>query len=210
MLLNSKLCLHVCIVKFPDLLSLFLVQRFILENKTHYAEIILVKYLFILVIFQSFKFIMNKIKTRPRDDSATDSQDDSDFDNRTPNSKLGRSSGPALKKIKIKGYDTTDALPNTLSFTLLDILGIVISICTYFADVSFDIAVALMHYWDGVNTWFFTLTVCFIAVPSLTMTGFSLRWYLVDADEKDLPAVSTKRWIIRIVFLVFQMGPVLR
>lgn len=152
---------------------------------------------------------MNKIKTRPRDDSATDSQDDSDLDCRTHNSKFGRNSVPVLKKIKIKGYDTTDALPSKLNFNLLDIFGIVLSICTYFMDVALDILLAVVHFRNG-NTWYFTLTVCFIAVPSLTMTGFSLRWYLVDADEKQMPKVSTRKWIFRIVFLVFQMGPVLR
>ncbi|XP_054711713.1 XK-related protein 6-like [Uloborus diversus] len=152
---------------------------------------------------------MNKPKTRSRDDSATDSQDDSDLDGRTPNPKFSRNSGPFLKKIKIKGYDTTDALPKNLDFTLLDILGIIVSICSFFMDVALDILVAIVHYNNG-NEWFFTLTVCFIAVPSLTMTGFSLRWYLVDADEKKLPKVSTKRWIFRIVFLVLQMGPILR
>ncbi|GIX85519.1 XK-related protein 6 [Caerostris extrusa] len=118
---------------------------------------------------------MNATKNKSRgDESATDSPDDSDLDGRNPNSKLGRNSGPFLKKIKIKGYDTTDALPKNLNFSTLDML------------------------------------VCFIAVPSLTMTGFSLRWYLVDADEKRLPPVSTTRWVLRIVFLVLQMGPLLR
>lgn len=150
-----------------------------------------------------------KSKSKPRDDSATDSQDDSDLDSRLPNSKFGRSSGQVLKKIKIKGYDTTDALPKTLNFTLLDILGIIASICSFILDVALDILVAVVYYKTG-HEGFFTLTVCFIAIPSLTMTGFSLRWYLVDADEKRLPPVSMRRWVIRIVFLVFQMGPVLR
>lgn len=153
---------------------------------------------------------MTKPRNKARgDDSATDSPDDSDLDGRTPNSKLGRNSGPFLKKIKIKGYDTTDALPKNLSFTVLDIAGIIYSICSFFLDVAFDIFVALVHYNNG-NIWWFTLTVCFVAVPSLTMTGFSLRWYLVDADEKKLPPVSTTRWVLRIVFLVLQMGPLLR
>ncbi|KAG8198898.1 hypothetical protein JTE90_015110 [Oedothorax gibbosus] len=143
------------------------------------------------------------------DDSATDSPDDSDLDGRTPNSKLGRNSGPFLKKIKIKGYDTTDSLPKNLSFTVLDIAGIIYSICSFFLDVAFDVLVALVHYNNG-NIWWFTLTVIFVAVPSLTMTGFSLRWYLVDNDTKKLPPVSTTRWVLRIVFLVLQMGPLLR
>lgn len=141
------------------------------------------------------------------DDSATDSPDDSDLDGRNP--KLGRNSGPILKKIKIKGYDTTDALPKNLNFSLLDIFGIIVSICSFFLDVALDVLVAYVHYNNG-HEWFFALTVVLIAVPSLSMTGFSLRWYLVDADEKKLPPVSTKRWIIRIIFLVLQMGPLLR
>ncbi|GFX05548.1 XK-related protein 6 [Trichonephila clavipes] len=153
---------------------------------------------------------MNELKNKHRaDESATDSPDDSDLDGRSPNSKFGRNSGPFLKKIKIKGYDTTDSLPKNLNFSVLDILGIIISVCSFFMDVAFDVLVAVVHYNNG-NIWWFTLTVCFIAVPSLTMTGFSLRWYLVDADEKKLPTVSTTRWVLRIIFLVLQMGPLLR
>ena len=45
--------------------------------------------------------------------------------------------------------------------------------------------------------WYFGLTVTFILLPSLTMTGFSFRWYLMDADNSQLPEVPMWRWILR-------------
>jgi hypothetical protein len=39
------------------------------------------------------------------------------------------------------------------------------------------------------------------------MTGFSLRWYLMDADNAQLPPVPLWRWLIRLVMLMLQ-GPI--
>ena len=38
------------------------------------------------------------------------------------------------------------------------------------------------------------------------MTGFSLRWYLQDADNTMLPPVTPWRWILRIFVLLFQVN----
>ena len=53
--------------------------------------------------------------------------------------------------------------------------------------------------------WYFGLTVTFVLLPSLTMTGFSLRWYLQDAENAELPEVPTWRWILRILMLLLQV-----
>ena len=53
--------------------------------------------------------------------------------------------------------------------------------------------------------WYFGLTVTFVLLPSLTMTGFSLRWYLQDAENAELPEVPTWRWILRILILLLQV-----
>ena len=58
--------------------------------------------------------------------------------------------------------------------------------------------------------WYFGLTVTFVLLPSLTMTGFSLRWYLQDAENAQLPEVPTWRWILRILMLLLQIAPILR
>ena len=42
------------------------------------------------------------------------------------------------------------------------------------------------------------------------MTGFSLRWYLMDAENTQLPPVPFWRWIVRVVILMLQFAPVLR
>ena len=53
--------------------------------------------------------------------------------------------------------------------------------------------------------WYFGLTVTFVLLPSLTMTGFSLRWYLMDAENSELPETPTWKWILRIAVLLFQV-----
>ena len=42
------------------------------------------------------------------------------------------------------------------------------------------------------------------------MTGFSLRWYLMDADNSQLPPVPVWRWLVRLAVLMLQFAPVLR
>ena len=58
--------------------------------------------------------------------------------------------------------------------------------------------------------WYFGLTLTFVLIPSLTMTGFSLRWYLQDAENSELPPISPIRWILRIIVLLCQIAPILR
>ena len=43
------------------------------------------------------------------------------------------------------------------------------------------------------------------------MTGFSLRWYLMDADNDGLDdPVPLWRWILRLIVLFLQLSPILR
>ncbi|XP_071523505.1 XK-related protein 6-like isoform X2 [Panulirus ornatus] len=42
------------------------------------------------------------------------------------------------------------------------------------------------------------------------MTVVSLCWYIKDADDPNVPEVSLSRWVVRIILLMFQLGPVLR
>merc|ERR1712179_610769 len=58
--------------------------------------------------------------------------------------------------------------------------------------------------------WYFGLTVFFIVMPSLTMTGFSFRWYLMDSDNPQLPEVGMVRWVLRLMVLLMQIAPILR
>ena len=58
--------------------------------------------------------------------------------------------------------------------------------------------------------WYFGLTLAFILLPSLTMTGFSFRWYLMDADNADLERVPLWKWILRLVVLMLQVSELLK
>ncbi|XP_076333513.1 XK-related protein 6-like isoform X2 [Tachypleus tridentatus] len=92
--------------------------------------------------------------------------------------------------------------------TLLEIGLLVFCIASFLLDIGSDIFVSCFHLKDG-NIWYFGLTVAFIVGPSLTMTCFSLRWYLQDESIKKAPATPTQ-WVVRFFFLLLQLGPLLR
>lgn len=96
-----------------------------------------------------------------------------------------------------------------LGFSLLLIL---FSAVTYIYDTVTDVILVGVHYRDGNLTYFY-LTLIFIVVPAVTITCFSLRFYLND-DKRfknlGLPRASRLDWVIRGIFLVLQTGPVLR
>jgi len=111
--------------------------------------------------------------------------------------------------------DETDALPESLRYNWFDLMCTLISVLTYLADLSMDCIIAYYFYHlssaHGIHHyWYFGLTVFFIVMPSLTMTGFSFRWYLMDNDNPQLPRVSIWRWLLRLIVLVLQVAPVLR
>jgi len=111
--------------------------------------------------------------------------------------------------------DETDALPPTLRYNSFDFLCTFISVVTYVLDVVMDCIVAYYFYHLAVDHgiyhyWYFGLTIFFIVMPSLTMTGFSFRWYLMDSDNPQLPEVGMVRWVLRLVVLLLQIAPILR
>ncbi len=111
--------------------------------------------------------------------------------------------------------DQCDALPAVLRYSNLDLACTLVSVATYMLDLAMDVVVAVYFYHLGVthgiyHYWYFGLSLAFILVPSLTMTGFSFRWYLKDADNPQLPDVSLTRWVLRLVVLVLQLAPILR
>ncbi|XP_040568444.1 XK-related protein 6 [Lepeophtheirus salmonis] len=142
------------------------------------------------------------------------------LDNETENNTHSLLLLPSLIKselsLKMKEHgDDVDALPSNLQYTNFDLLCTVISILTYLFDLAMDCIVAFYFYHLGIkygiyHYWYFGLTVTFILLPSFTMTGFSLRWYLMDSDNIAMEKVSTRRWILRLVILFFQFAPILR
>ena len=106
--------------------------------------------------------------------------------------------------------DETDALPESLRYNWFDLMCTLISVLTYLADLAMDCVIAYYFYHlssaHGIHHyWYFGLTVFFIVMPSLTMTGFSFRWYLMDSDNPQLPRVSIWRWLLRLIVLVLQV-----
>ena len=125
---------------------------------------------------------------------------------------------PPTASVKRNGkadYDETDALPENLRYNVFDLLCTLISILTYVVDIVMDCVVAYYFYHLAVDHgiyhyWYFSLTLVFIVLPSLTMTGFSFRWYLMDGDNPQLPKVSLFRWCVRLLVLLLQVAPILR
>lgn len=105
--------------------------------------------------------------------------------------------------------DEVDYPPNNYIYRWIDVMFVVGGMCTYFLDWGLDILTAYTH-WKHNDVVWFTLTVIFISVPSLVMTGVSLHWYIKDADNSHVPKASMCRWVVRIILLVFQLGPILR
>jgi hypothetical protein len=113
------------------------------------------------------------------------------------------------------GKDEVDGFPKEAYFGTFDILVLVGSIGSFFFDLGSDVWVAYVYFFDK-EYWYFGMTVAFIMIPSLTMMVFSFRWYVMDYQQKkrDNPQkacpVPCKVWLLRIVCLLFQVGPVLR
>ena len=105
--------------------------------------------------------------------------------------------------------DRADGIPEPMEYSWFEVGFIVFSIVSFFFDIITDILVA-SFYWRNQDTWYFIMTVIFITIPTLVVTGISLRWYIVDSREELAPKVSTCTWIIRAVFLILQLGPVIR
>ena len=105
--------------------------------------------------------------------------------------------------------DRTDSLPLDMSFTWFDMLALITSISTFLIDIGTDAVVAAFHLHNG-DYWYFSLTLAFIAIPTLIVTGISLRWYVLDAREQASPPVSRCKWATRVTFLLLQLGPIVR
>jgi len=105
--------------------------------------------------------------------------------------------------------DVIDFIPKVMEFTWFDVLLNLVSIFCYLIDVVSDLVTCYVHY-KTKNFVFFYLTMLFIIVPTLITTFISLRWYINDAKNEGSPVVTRTRWIVRSLFLFFQMGQIMR
>lgn len=105
--------------------------------------------------------------------------------------------------------DEVDGLRGKANFNWLDMVCIVVSICSYVADLITDGFMAATYY-HAEHYWYFGLTLAFVAIPALTMSGLSAKWYIKDQNIQHFPPVSKCIWAFRIFCLVFFLSPVAR
>lgn len=108
--------------------------------------------------------------------------------------------------LNAEAADQTAAKLKKTKVTYMDITCTIFPTITYVVDIVFDIIVAANHFKNG-HEKFGILTVCFIVIPAVTMSGFSFWWYLTDEYKNK---VSTKRWILRVIFLLLFIAPIFR
>ncbi|XP_067005397.1 XK-related protein 6 [Anabrus simplex] len=106
-------------------------------------------------------------------------------------------------------YDKPDYAPNRAHVTDFDIFALLVSIISHIVDVAFDINLAYRYYRSGKTTYF-QLTLLFILFPAFVNTVISTKMYVKDEDSISVAKVASKRWIIRIFILIFQLAPILR
>lgn len=111
----------------------------------------------------------------------------------------------------VDGVDGVDLRAKRLemSFSLLDASLLLFSMTSFFLDLVFDIAVACFHYLNN-DYWYCALTLAFIILPTFTTTAISLRWYIVDSQVEGAEPISRTQWVIRFIFHILQIGPILR
>lgn len=107
--------------------------------------------------------------------------------------------------------DSPDKFPEThiYTFDAFYVVCIALSIITYIVDLILA-SVLLYFYYINENGVYFALTLTFVILPALFMTTFSLRWYIVDHDDPTIQTTSLAHWVVRIVFLLLQLAPLLR
>ena len=107
-------------------------------------------------------------------------------------------------------YDDSDESDER--FTILDIIGNLLSIVMYLVDVGSDIYLAYLYYHAGPR-WLFVSTLSFVVIPAMVITPFSLVSYIIDHRNnkaRHAEVATPCKWLSRFLFLFFQCGIVLR
>ncbi|CAH1117179.1 unnamed protein product [Phaedon cochleariae] len=117
---------------------------------------------------------------------------------------------PSLAKIEnLKQNENPEKFSECGRFSIFYAICIALSIITYVLDL---VLACILLYFYSVNGHgvYFALTLTFVIIPALIMTTVSFRWYIVDHDDPALNKTSVSQWIIRIIFLLLQLAPLLR
>ncbi|XP_063218079.1 XK-related protein 4-like [Bacillus rossius redtenbacheri] len=105
--------------------------------------------------------------------------------------------------------DELDGETKSSAFGIYHTVCIALSIITYVVDVALDCWLANFYHVHRQGAYF-ALTVTFIVFSALVTTAFSMRWYIMDADEPSLPKPPLWKWVLRIILLMLQLAPLLR
>ncbi|KAG5884623.1 hypothetical protein JTB14_023818 [Gonioctena quinquepunctata] len=117
---------------------------------------------------------------------------------------------PSLAKIEnLKQGENPDKFADCGRFGVFYSICIALSIITYVLDL---VLACILLYFYSINGYglYFALTLTFVIIPALFMTAFSFRWYIVDHDDPSLEPTSVTQWIVRLVFVLLQLTPLLR
>ncbi|XP_013777293.1 XK-related protein 4-like [Limulus polyphemus] len=143
--------------------------------------------------------------------SASGCQNSVENDMKMESIEMANGSDRTPTQCDVASSETPDAIPSddNLKFTIFDCVLLLWCLGSFVFDTGSDLVMCFLHYHNG-DMWYFGLTVTFVVVPALTMTGFSLRWYLLDENNQEMTPVSRAQWIVRFVFLILQLGPIIR
>ncbi|GIY14733.1 XK-related protein 6 [Caerostris darwini] len=125
-------------------------------------------------------------------------------------------------ELEHSGHDGTDHRPSYSEYEsdllkkdeepvgILSVLLTGITLFTYCMDVASS---AVLCYWlFDVSRWWWWVTVSPLVVSLLIVNAFSIRWYIHDAqeDKEHLLDVSIGHWVMRGMFHIILLGPLIR
>ncbi len=114
------------------------------------------------------------------------------------------------------------AIPDEIHISIFEVFIYLWGVCTFFADLISDIILSL-EYFRSSRNWLGSMTMAFVIVPNVTLSLFSLSWYIdkyyaaeQEKRDKDTLMNTTRSkiratcdsitfWITTILFVVFQL-----
>lgn len=127
------------------------------------------------------------------------------------------------------------SIPDDIHISILEVFIYLWGVVTFFADLISDIILS-KEYFDNSRMWLAFMTLMFVVVPNVTLSLFSLSWYIDKYySEKQLQELRLKQeeqtsmqhdvnksqnkntacdsitfWLMTILFVVFQLDLVLK
>lgn len=112
-------------------------------------------------------------------------------------------------------------IPDDIHISILEVFIYMWGVITFFADFITDIILAI-EYYKSQKAWLGSMTLIFVIVPNVTLSLFSLSWYIDkyystkpkpnpddpnDTDNKrsSFNCESVTFWVTTVFFVVFQL-----